>query len=139
MNVSNLIHGLLKANISKFIFAGVVNTIFGYSVYAFFLYVGLPYGFSLALATVMGVIFNYFNFGRVFLGKNEFQIRWNIFFKFILGYGLMYVFNLLLLEVLVGKLNLNPYIGQLISMPIMIFLSWIIMNYWVYLRDKNDG
>lgn len=118
--------------IIKFLGAGVLNTVFGYSVYAALLFIKTPYLIALFVATVAGVIFNYFSFGQI-----AFQRRggWLVFTKFIIAYALIYSANAAMLRVFTDYFLLNPYLGQAICIPISVVLSWWLMNYWVY---KND-
>ena len=120
-----------KPKILKFFGAGVINTVFGYSVYALLLYIKIPYPLALFIATVAGVVFNYISFGRIVF--KSFGLR--IFGKFIIAYALIYVLNVVLLKVVMEYLMLNPYLGQILCIPISVLLSWLLMNYWVY---KND-
>jgi putative flippase GtrA len=118
--------------IIKFLSAGVLNTVFGYSVYAVLLFIKFPYLLALFVATVAGIIFNYFSFGRlVFHGHGG---RF-VFGKFVIAYALIYGVNAALLRVFTIDFLLSPYLGQVICIPISVLLSWLLMNYWVY---KND-
>lgn len=113
----------------KFLSVGVLNTLFGYSLYAALNFLGLPYLIALLLATIMGVIFNYFSFGKmVFKVRGE----WHMFGKFIAAYSVVYVINAMLLNLLTEKLHLSPYLGQLICIPLNVLISWFLMNHWVY-------
>lgn len=118
--------------IIKFLSAGVLNTVFGYSVYALLLFIKTPYLIALLVATVAGVVFNYFSLCRiVFHGVGS----WFVFGKFLVGYALIYGANAILLGILTRDFHINPYIGQVICIPMSVLLSWLLMNYWVY---KND-
>lgn len=118
--------------IVKFLGTGLLNTIFGYSIYAALIFFEIPYLAALFAATIAGVIFNFFSFGRlVFNGENG----WSVFGKFVIAYFLIYLVNSILLEVLVQSILLNPYIGQIVCIPISVLLSWFLMSKWVY---KND-
>ena len=118
--------------IRKFLSAGILYTVFGYSVYAVLLFIKTPYLFALFVATVTGIIFNYFSFGRlVFHGHDG----WFVFGKFVIAYALIYGVNAALLRVFTIDFLLSPYLGQVICIPIGVLLSWFLMNYWVY---KND-
>ena len=118
--------------IIKFLSAGVLNTVFGYSVYAVLLFIKVHYLVALFVATVAGVVFNYISFGRIVFNGHG---GWFVFGKFVIAYALIYVVNAVLLRILMAYFLLNPYLGQVICIPISILLSWLLMNYWVY---KND-
>lgn len=118
--------------IIKFLSVGVLNTVFGYTVYAALLFVKVPYLIALFVATIIGVIFNYFSFGRmVFYGHGG----WLVFGKFVIAYALIYGANAALLRVLTKDFLLNPYLGQVICIPLSVLLSWLLMNRWVYKKD----
>ena len=118
--------------IIKFLSTGILNTVFGYSVYAALLFIKTPYLIALLIATVAGVIFNYISFGRMVFNAHG---SWFVFGKFVIAYGIIYGINAALLRVLTIDFFLNPYLGQVICIPISVLLSWLLMNYWVY---KND-
>lgn len=118
--------------IIKFLSAGVINTVFGYSVYAALLFVKTPYLIALFVATIAGVVFNYFSFGRMVFNGHE---NWSVFGRFVMAYVLIYTINAVLLGILKAYFLLSPYVGQVICIPISVLLSWLLMNYWVY---KND-
>ena len=123
---------LANPKIIKFLSVGVINTVFGYSIYALLLFIKTPYLIALFVATIAGVVFNYFSFGRmVFKGVGG----WFVFRKFVVGYALIYGANAFLLGALTRNFHVNLYIGQIICIPISVLLSWLLMNYWIY---KND-
>jgi putative flippase GtrA len=123
---------LLDPKILKFLVTGVLNTIFGYSVYAGLIYINRPYYIALFIATVSGVIFNYFSFGSIVFQTDN---TWRIFGKFVAAYIVIYVANTLLLSMLTNSFHLNPYIGQAICIPLNVLASWLLMNLWVYKKD----
>jgi putative flippase GtrA len=120
-----------KSKITKFLSVGIVNTIFGYSIYVLFLFIGFTYTLALLFSTVLGVAFNYFNFGKfVFSGLRG----WMVFCKFVTAYIAIYALNVVGLRVMVQYALLNPYAGQLMCIPLSVLLSWLLMNYWVFKR-----
>ena len=132
MNRQFGIGGLSDPRIIKFLSVGVLNTVFGYAVYAILIFVNVPYLIALFVSTVAGVVFNYFSFGRmVFHGYGG----WFVFGKFVISYGVMYLVNAALLRTLTKDFLFSPYVGQIICIPPSILLSWLLMNYWVYKKD----
>jgi len=118
---------LSNHRIFRFLSVGVLNTVFGYAVYTVLLFVKVPYLTALFIATVAGVIFNYFTFGRlVFHGHGG---RF-VFVKFIITYVIVYISNAVLLDVLTRKFLFSPYVGQVICIPLSVLLSWLLMNKW---------
>jgi putative flippase GtrA len=123
---------LLDPRIIKFLLTGVINTTFGYAVYAILIYAGLNYLTALLLATIAGVIFNYYSFGRLVFSS---QGGWLVFGKFVVAYSIVYVINAIALTALTTGFHLNPYVGQVICIPLSVLLSWLLMNRWVYKKD----
>lgn len=124
--------GFFSQTIAKFIGVGLLNTVVGYAVYALLILLNVPYWAALLIATVAGVIFNYFSIGRmVFKSKGGIHI----FAKFISAYSMVYVVNAVVLAFLIKYFQFSPYVGQVLCVPLSVILSWILMNYWVY---KND-
>lgn len=115
--------------IVKFISVGVLNTLFGYGIYAGLVFIGLPYLIALFIATLAGITFNYFSFGRLVFKAHG---GWLVFGKFIFAYAVVYTINAILLSILTQSFNLSPYLAQLICMPSSVLISWYLMSYWVY-------
>ena len=113
----------------KFVGVGILNTLFGYSIYAILILVKTPYLFALLASTVVGVIFNYFSFGRVVFSGNRGRF---VFGKFLISYALIYFVNATFLSLLINKLNIEPYLAQMLFVPVGVCLSWLLMNSWVY-------
>jgi putative flippase GtrA len=132
INIKLNVMNFFDLKLIKFLTAGMLNTVFGYSVYAGLLYIEAPYLIALFIATVAGVIFNYLNFGRMVFHSNN---NWSIFRKFIVAYGVIYGVNAIFLQALTKKFLLSPYLGQMICIPLSVFLSWVLMNCWVYKKD----
>jgi putative flippase GtrA len=117
--------------IMKFITAGILNTIFGYTVFAVLMFVGNSYLIALFLSTVVGVIFNYFSFGHIVFNVHS---GWLVFIKFVIAYAVIYGLNAVGLSVLISHFLVSPYVGQGICIGPNILLSWLLMNCWVFKR-----
>jgi putative flippase GtrA len=111
----------------KFLFVGLLNTMFGYGVFSFVLFLGLHYSLASLFATILGVIFNFFTTGRlVFRNADNLLI-----FKFIGVYAIVYIFNLFFL-VIIDHLNFNLYIGGLIILLPMAFFAFQLNQMFVF-------
>ena len=120
---------LSKHRIFRFLSVGLLNTIFGYAVYAVLLLVNTHYLTALFIATSAGVVFNYYTFGRLVFNGHDGKL---VFGKFIITYVMVYIANALLLAILTTQIFFSPYLAQVICMPVSVFLSWLLMNKWVY-------
>ena len=78
----------------RFLVVGGINTLFGYAIYSIFILLHTHYAIASLLATICGVIFNFFTTGRiVFHNKNS-----SLIFRFFLVYGITYLVNLFALS-----------------------------------------
>jgi putative flippase GtrA len=111
----------------RFILTGVINTIFGYSCFAIFLYIGIHYSIALMLSTICGVIFNFNSIGiLVFQSCDQKRI-----YKFVLVYFLVYIVNVSLLKVL-HDLGLDPYYGGAVLILPMALLAFSLNKRYVF-------
>jgi putative flippase GtrA len=129
MNRIDRFQNLGNKRVAKFLAVGVLNTMFGYGIYAGLLMLNFPYLIALFMATFIGVIFNYFSFGRMVFKASG---GWLMFAKFILSYTVVYVINASLLHFLTAGNYLNAYIAQCICIFPSVTISWLLMNFWVY-------
>ncbi|MEY3287823.1 MAG: hypothetical protein RLZZ419_65, partial [Pseudomonadota bacterium] len=92
--------------IARFISVGLLNTAVGYAIYGILILLTIPYLLALLMATIMGVIFNYFSIGRLVF-KSRGGLR--IFGKFITAYAVVYGINAMALDALIKHFQFNPY------------------------------
>jgi len=124
--------GLLENKINRFLFTGLINTVFGYAIYASLIYLRSPYLIALLVSTILGIIFNFFSFRSLVFGGSR---NWFVYSKFTFAYFLIYLFNCCALIILTKKFAFGPYLGQVLCILPSVILSWILMNYWVYKKD----
>lgn len=113
----------------KFLATGIINTIFSYTIFSLLIYAQLQVGYALLISTIAGVIFNYFSYkGAVF------KQRANLgnFSKHVFTYLIIYSLNVVIVYLIINFITANPYVAQLICIPILISISWILMNKWVF-------
>ena len=113
--------------IVRFLAVGVLNTAFGYAVFAAGVLVGLSSGLALAIAMVIGVIFNFFTLGRlVFDSRDPTRLP-----RFVGVYVLTYVVNLGMLA-LWEKAGVGPLLAQLACLPVTVSLTFVLMRFLVF-------
>lgn len=120
----------------RFLATGVLNTAFGYGVYALFVALGMPYLPALVVATVLGVIFNFFSFGKLAFRT---ALGTGTFMRFLAGYGAALALNAGLLWLAHERLGLDPYTAQLACLPPTVLATWLILNHWVYPSARAHG
>ena len=115
-----------------FLIAGVVNTLFGYAVYAILIFLGFSSSVALLVSTISGVVFNYNSHGSLVFraGGGRF-----VFARYIISYVLIYLANVVIVDLISLKFMTGLYIAQLLYMPIGVCLSWLLINYWVYQNE----
>ena len=103
--------------------AGLVNTLFGYGLYALFVWTGVNMYVAQIAAHVLGMTFNYFTYSRfAFAGRDGSKGR------FIASYILNYLLGLIALAAAAQAIR-SPYLAGLVS---VVFVS--IVNYFILKR-----
>jgi putative flippase GtrA len=103
--------------------AGLVNTLFGYGLYALFVWAGVNMYVAQITAHVLGMTFNYFTYSRfAFAGRDGSKGR------FIASYILNYVLGLIALAAAAQAIR-SPYLAGLVS---VVFVS--VVNYFILKR-----
>jgi putative flippase GtrA len=111
----------------RFLFVGGINTLFGYGLFAFFIYLHLHYSVASLLSTVLGVLFNFKTTGKLVFKSSDNRL----IVRFFAVYGMVYVVNILFLKGF-KWLGLNFYIaGAILVLPLAI-LSYILNRRFVF-------
>ena len=111
----------------RYLFAGGVNTVVGYGIFAFFIFIGLHYTLATLLASSLGTLFNFYNYGIVVFGNT----KSSRIIRFFLVYALLYLINISLIGMLIN-FGLNAYLsGGLLILP-MAALGFILNRRFVY-------
>jgi putative flippase GtrA len=98
----------------RFLAVGVLNSLFGYGIFATLLLAGMHYSLALLLATVAGVLFNFKTTGILVFGSRDNRLL----FRFVATYAVVYAVNVSLLKALLLA-GLDPYLaGALLVLPV---------------------
>jgi putative flippase GtrA len=119
----------LRNQFLRFILVSGANTIFGFLVFSFFIFLKFYYPIAVLFSTICGILFNFQTIGRfVFFSKNNLLI-----FRFI---GI-YVITYLLLTIGIGiliRLHINTYIsGAIMVLPIGV-TSFLLNKKFVFVN-----
>jgi putative flippase GtrA len=120
----------LGSQILRFIGAGLLNTVFGYGVYAVAVLAGWAPEAALLTAFVGGVVFNYFTTGRLVFRGHATSTE---FLKFVAAYVGIYGVNVLLLRGILA-FGIGPLVAQAASLPIIVALTFLVMKLVVFRR-----
>ena len=127
--IRNIDFSLRRNRFMRFLVTGVVNTLFGFTVYSVAIICGITVWLSLLAGTVAGTVFNFFTTG----GYVFRDISLNRFYRFIICYVLLYAFNLILIEGLSLWLT-NKILTQFILTFPLAILSYLLMANFVFLK-----
>jgi putative flippase GtrA len=111
-----------------FLLTGALNTIFGYTVFAIGIFIGLDYWIALLLSTVLGVFFNFRTYG-FFVFDVENKSR---FLSFLIVYITLYGINLLMIY-LFSSNGISKYIAGFLSLAPIALLSFYLNKRFVFL------
>ncbi len=107
----------------KFLVVGVVNTGFGYLLFALLLTAGLSPGPALALSYVGGVIWNYMTHARLVFGSRGLRRLP----AYVLAYLVLYGINALGLQALLST-GLSPFVAQGILVLPAAMLAYVLVG-----------
>jgi len=111
----------------RFLFVGFGNTLVGYGLFVALFLVTQSHRFSLVVATVLGVLFNFFTTGRIVFGNR----RAGPLLAFLAGYAVTLSINFVLLETLVHA-GVHALLAQAVTLPVVVVLSYLINSRFVF-------
>jgi putative flippase GtrA len=119
--------------LTRFLLVGLLNSLFGYSLFALLLFAGFHYTIATLIATILGVLFNFKTIGVfVFNDANNSRI-----FKFILVYTVTYLINIACLKVF-SLLSIDLYLAGLLLLAPMAFLTFAMNRRFVFGKYTAD-
>lgn len=122
-----IIKKILETRFHIFIVVGMINTIFSYSLFALFIYLGMHYTFAVLISSCLGVLFNFKTTGKfVFQNKNN-----KLIFRFVMIYVVVYFLNIGLIKFF-HSLYPNYYVAGALSTLIMPIVSFTLMRLFVF-------
>ena len=120
----------LNTTLIRYLLIGVVNTAFGYSMFALLIYLGLHYAVAVFLSTLAGIFFNFRTFGR-FVFK---QTDWRLIWRFMGVYGVLYLVNIGCIFVLMMYID-NIYAANAVALVLIASLGFVLNRSFVYAKD----
>jgi putative flippase GtrA len=104
----------------------VINTLFGFGLYALFVWLGLNIYVAQIVAHILGVIFNYFSYSRY-----TFSDMTASKFAFFLSYVVNYLLSLASLA-LCAQVIASPYVAGLLSGVIVSLINFFVLKRLVF-------
>jgi putative flippase GtrA len=131
--VQKLVKFIKKHTFIRFLLVGVLNTLFGYLLYASLILIGLKYLLAFSISYVAGVLFNFQTIGKlVFKNKNN-----KLLFRFVGVYVVLYLLNAEGLRI-ADALNINieyktkMLIASAILVVPMAMVSFVLNKIFVF-------
>ena len=111
----------------RYLLVGMLNTAFGYAIFALLTYFGFHYALALLIATVTGIVFNFRTFGQFVFHQRDWRLIW----RFFAVYGLLYVINVGSIFILLRYMN-NVYTANAITLIFIAGLGFLLNRRFVY-------
>lgn len=113
--------------------AGIVNTAFGYGLYALFVAIGLNMYLAQIVAHVLGVAFNYFTYSRHAFHDSQASKG-----RFVASYAVNYLLGLTALAA-AAQVIASPYLAGFIAVLVVSLINYFILRHWVFRPEvKSD-
>ncbi|MBT3067044.1 GtrA family protein [Rhodoferax sp. U11-2br] len=122
-------HKLINIQALRYLAVGIGNTAFSYSIYAFFLFLGLSYQASNLAAVLIGILFSYTMHGNIVF-KNATPIT---FVKFIFAWICIYLGNITIIAFLM-RFHMNAYLAGSLALIPVTFVSFFVLKFFVFAR-----
>ncbi|MEX0317261.1 MAG: GtrA family protein [Ruegeria sp.] len=123
-----------RSRVVRFLGAGVINTAFGYSVFAALVFLGAHPQVALIVQFVIGVIWNYWIHGRYVFGVRGYA-RLPLY---ALSYVIIYFANAFLLRAFMVA-GLNAYLAQAVALGPVVILSYVMISHALGVRPGAKG
>lgn len=115
----------------RFLFVGVLNTTFSYSLFALLVFIGLHIAAASLFAVLLGILFSFSTQGSIVFGNSS----WRAFVRFVLVWLVIYA-------VYVGTVfavqcsGFSAYLGGLVAVPVVALLSYFANGQYVFQPER---
>jgi putative flippase GtrA len=120
--------------IARFLAVGILNTAFGYLVFTAAVLGGLTAQMSLLIATLLGVVFNFFSSGRLVFAHHGGVSAAG---RFLVVYAITYALNAWLLALLLARFGFSSLLAQLCCIGPVVALNYVLMRAYVFRRPAK--
>ena len=121
------------AGLWRYYQAAILNTVFGYSLYALLVAVGLNMYAAQLVGHVLGVTFNYFTYSRhAFRGTEGSKLR------FVMAYAGHYLVSLTMLAASARVVS-SPYAAGLLALILASLLNYFVLKNLVFTKSVIDS
>ena len=113
----------------RFLLVGVMNTAFGYGLFALLTWLGLAYPMAIGLATLGGIAFNFQSIGRLVFNKGAPLSRMS---RFVAVYAAVYAVNIGGVAVLLRVGLTNVYLANALMILPLAMLAYLLQQKFVF-------
>ena len=117
----------IKNKFVRFLFVGVINTVFSLSIYSIFIFIGVHYTIAVFVANALGILFNYKTTGKLVFEHSDNKL----IYKFVLVYMITYFLNVGGIKFLLS-LNVDKYTAAVISAIPIAIISFLLNKRFVF-------
>lgn len=118
---------------SRFLFVGLINSLFSYFVFSLLVILSLPVFVSLVVAAVAGIAFNFFTTGGIVFRN----LSINRLPKFIISYVLILLLNYQCIELLDRIIGSVIAAQAILCFPLAV-ISYFMMSIFVFNKKKDQ-
>jgi putative flippase GtrA len=122
-----------KNQFFRFLLVGMLNTVFGYLLFAGMIYCGFHYVVASLVATCLGTLFNFRTYGRIVFRQTQRSLLW----RFILVYVALYFFSIATIKIGTFFIQ-NLYVIGGISTLLMAALGYYLNKNFVFYRTCHE-
>jgi len=119
----------LRVRFVRFLLVAGLNTVFGYGLFAALILIGLRYPLAAAIATVIGILFNFQTTGRLVFGRGDLSL----ILRFFGVYGITYVVGVSLLG-WADRRGISVLLAAAVLAVPMGFFSYTLQRLLVFRR-----
>jgi putative flippase GtrA len=109
-----------------FLVAGLVNTGFGYGVYALAVWSGIVPAVAVIVSTIAGVAFNFRTLGAVFAARGMARLP-----HFVAVYAVLSPLNIGVLHA-AQRAGAGPYLAEALALAVVVPLTYLAMRLVVF-------
>lgn len=114
-----------------YLVVGGINTLFGYCLFALFLFMDMHYSLATLLATVLGVLFNFKSIGKLVFKSHDNRL----IIRFFAVYAVTFTMNVVALN-LCKRVGINLYAaGLFLTIPSAV-VSYFLHNRFVFKKRE---
>lgn len=106
--------------------AGIVNTIFGYGMFAMFVWIGLNIFLAQIASHGLGMLFNYYTYSR-----HAFADHTTTKLRFIISYLVNYLLGLMVIAFL-SRVIASPYICGFLAIVLVSLANFFVLKRLVF-------